>query len=400
MYQGYELHDLRAYIDTRSEFFREAKPLERASSGLEEHHVPYRLNPDAGVRETALAPPKSSSSSADALATGMPIFDLGLSAEETKELLDLARGEFGEHYRSRIIDRGIDALGWYVSFHLRGAQFGIYIKVSGLAWLANHLLSFKPDSIDPVHAAQSALDSIVLHEWAHFLVDRMVLQMENAYGVPIWAEQYDKNFPLRDREEGIANAYMLRRSLLGRSRNVPPLRAAMLNFVKQQPKAYRDALSFWKIGSACTMEVVNLAYALREEITDKGVAEWERLGGFDEFPNWKDVPVILVDDCLRQRLHLAPAFIHAIERIDESKAFETALGKLGTQAATRWDKTKGKLAASTFGNGLDFKPWPKGGKGMFSVRVNSELRAHLRFVSHQLPWIAEMIGHHGPMGHG
>lgn len=50
--------------------------------------------------------------------------------------------------------------------------------------------------------------------------------------------------------------------------------------------------------------------------------------------------------------------------------------------------------------GLDFKPWPKEGRGIFTVRVDRNVRAHIHEPHAPGPWMAEKIGRHGEMGHG
>jgi hypothetical protein len=63
---------------------------------------------------------------------------------------DLVRGLGGragidEKLRSRLVSAGVDALGWYVSFHQIGIQWGIYLRVSGLLTTALGRKCCKPD---------------------------------------------------------------------------------------------------------------------------------------------------------------------------------------------------------------------------------------------------------------
>jgi hypothetical protein len=94
-----------------------------------------------------------------------------------------------------------------------------------------------------------------------------------------------------------------------------------------------------------------------------------------------------------------PKFINSVGAIRETQGFNAELNKLGLAYEYRWRKTKEKLALNTQGRGLDFKPWPKKGKGWFSVRIDGNVRAHLRNDGPNQLWYAEEIGRHDAMGH-
>jgi len=106
-------------------------------------------------------------------------------------------------------------------------------------------------------------------------------------------------------------------------------------------------------------------------------------------------------DQARYGLGNLPFFlISTVEIAEESAEFLKKLRKLPSYAQKKWDKTRNLLAHSTSTPGLDFKPWPPGGRDCFSVRVDRTLRAHLRFDSSLTRWFAESIGFHTEMGHG
>ncbi|MBT8565057.1 hypothetical protein G6709_01995 [Polynucleobacter paneuropaeus] len=67
--------------------------------------------------------------------------------------------------------------------------------------------------------------------------------------------------------------------------------------------------------------------------------------------------------------------------------------------AKKWAATKPKLIQDRFSNGLGFKPWPKEGPGIYSVKVDSGFRAHLENLGSGC-WAAIKIGSHQEMGHG
>lgn len=406
MRQIYTIEHLLIGLDDEPEFFRTATAPEWVAAGSTKHSVAYRLDQQAdsgaahGDGLCMVSEKDASAQSSD----GLPVFDLGLSTSETLELFDLARTETGTHYRNRILDEGPDgALGWYAPCHAKGLQFGIYLRLSGVLCLARELMAHeKKGKLDPQRATQLAIDIVVLHEWAHFLVERMILQMENAYEVPIWAAQFDAGVPHRGLEEGVANAYMLRRLLSGKWRGSRAPRTAILNFVKQQPEAYRSALGIWRLQRDFAEAGAELACFLRQDVSRFGPVDWRALAGFDHSPDpdWQGVPIILVDDFLHGRHLLSPAFIRAIEHVEETERFQSSLSKLGGSAERLWKGTKRKLAETVSIPGLDFKRWDAGGKDVFSVRVDQNLRAHLRFEARGQRWIAEKIGGHRAMGHG
>src|ERR1700726_4302176 len=61
-----------------------------------------------------------------------PVIEIGADVDETFPALG---GEAGEQIRRSILLHGMDALGWYVSFHVVGVQWGIYMPVTGIAYL-------------------------------------------------------------------------------------------------------------------------------------------------------------------------------------------------------------------------------------------------------------------------
>lgn len=85
--------------------------------------------------------------------------------------------------------------------------------------------------------------------------------------------------------------------------------------------------------------------------------------------------------------------------ISETDFFKKGLYRLGPSIQHKWHRTKTKLAQSTRIAGLDFKPWPLRGKGWFSVRVDDDVRAHLRHEGTNYQWYAEEIGRHDAMDH-
>jgi len=50
-------------------------------------------------------------------------------------LIPAMDGEAGERIRKSVMVQGVDGLAWYVTFHAKGAQWGIYIPVSSIIYM-------------------------------------------------------------------------------------------------------------------------------------------------------------------------------------------------------------------------------------------------------------------------
>jgi hypothetical protein len=335
-----------------------------------------------------------------------PYFEIGSDSDETFPSLD---GAEGEHIRQSVLLKGMDALGYYVSFHYTGVQWGIYIPVSGLAYLVKEAFYSLPVPIsNKIHLAFHA---ILNHELMHFAVDYAVSQEEVIFQEPWYvpAKKIFKSAPPSYciLEETMANAYMLKAFRTMK----PSLRLrgkvkALRDFTKLQPIGYRDAIfappSKWE----------SLLPRLAHEYGRHGFKSalrpdlWDRSSGYDwpaQFPikpriDWRYCPIHLVND--GARLGIPPdwlSFFSRLQNIKESDQFIDALVRLAHPIQQAWERTKRKLDVALT-HGLDFKKWPKG-KNIYSVRVNDNYRAHLQF---QPPseWLAIMIGTHNEMGHG
>jgi ADP-ribosylglycohydrolase len=74
-----------------------------------------------------------------------PVIEIGADVDETFPALG---GEAGEQIRRSFLLYGMDALGWYVSFHVVKVQWGIYIPVTGIAYLIKNALSKLTATLD------------------------------------------------------------------------------------------------------------------------------------------------------------------------------------------------------------------------------------------------------------
>ncbi|MBI4699157.1 MAG: hypothetical protein HY758_09730 [Nitrospirae bacterium] len=140
-----------------------------------------------------------------------PIFEIGAQADIEKERPILS-GEQSETIRKSVEIYGIDALAWYVTFHAKGAQWGIYIPISSLMYLYdNYLINLEGDINSKLGIAFQILHK---HELFHFSVDYMSSQWEMITSKPCHKPARslkDSSLGYILLEEKLANAYMLRK---------------------------------------------------------------------------------------------------------------------------------------------------------------------------------------------
>jgi hypothetical protein len=135
--------------------------------------------------------------------------------------------------------RGIDAYGWYVSFHQRAQQHGIYLPVEGFFAFALQVL--EGVALPFERKLEISLHAILRHELFHFAVDCMAANWELSIGKPVYflAKAEGSHGEL---EEALANAYMLRgfRYPNGILKTGRGCFHALKAFCARQPAGYRD----------------------------------------------------------------------------------------------------------------------------------------------------------------
>lgn len=106
--------------------------------------------------------------------------------------------------------RGIDALGWYATFHQRSSQHGVHIPVEGVLCLVFNV--FDKVRLPLARRIEISFHAILRHEIFHFAADCMAANWELATGVEVyWSARGHRNaLGHIELEEGLANAYMLR----------------------------------------------------------------------------------------------------------------------------------------------------------------------------------------------
>ena len=139
-----------------------------------------------------------------------PVFEFGAEVDHKKPIL---RGEEGERTKKSIDLKGTDALACYISFHVKGAQWGIYVPTSGIAYIVQNVLGKLSANFE--NKCRLAFHSLLSHELFHFATDYMVAQCEMIWEKAVWTSmlQLKQKSGLRylEREEKLANAYMLQR---------------------------------------------------------------------------------------------------------------------------------------------------------------------------------------------
>jgi hypothetical protein len=329
------------------------------------------------------------------------IFEYG--AEIDTDLFDnVMGGDAGNEIKTSLMVKGVDALAFYVPFHVRGGQWGIYIPVSSIAYMMTNV--FKNIDAAPIDLMRMSIRAMHQHELFHFAVEYAFSQCELLTEKSVYKElitkMNDPQLGYRGIEEGLANANMIR-SFWGRS--VKGKTAALKSFVKMQPAGYNTAHEFTNrnIYERRCSDYISMYYHFITGIkTDIGI------DGYNLLPphpiDWSFCPVHIINDDIR--LNFDPSlidFFAYVNQLHESEKFKKQLKKLSSQIQQMWTRTKTKLAHDATASGLDFKQWEKNQDSViYSVRVNRNFRAHLEYKRIQKYWLCLNIGDHKSMGHG
>ncbi len=146
--------------------------------------------------------------------------------------------------------RGIDALGWYMTFHQQRYQHGIYIPIKGILVMARDALAGLPVSME--RRIELAFHAIFRHELFHFATDCMAANWELVSGREVyWKAKtaYRNAAGYVELEEALANAYMLRGFRWpggGVLRKSGGGYAALVDYCKRQPAGYDLAPQYAK----------------------------------------------------------------------------------------------------------------------------------------------------------
>lgn len=332
------------------------------------------------------------------------LVELGEADDET--VAKALKGEVGGIIRRAVGTEGIDALGWYVPFHVYGSRWGIYIPVSGILYLAGGPLAGLPVNFQ--QRTKIALRMVHQHELFHFATEYACAQLELATSKAV----YNKRSVLMDprlrffvQEECVANAWMLRSFRGGKAELRPRGTLDQIrNFIEGQPPGYRDAPS---IVRADRFEAACHDLLCKYNGAAVGPAGIDEINATWLYPmrpriEWHACPIHIVHDEDELSLpRLGVDYFSQIEAIEETPSFRKQLRAMGESNHKAWRKVRRILADTTASYGLDFKLWERrGADSVYSVRVSRSVRAHLRYTRPERRWYAEAIGEHKAMGHG
>ena len=301
-----------------------------------------------------------------------------------------------------VYGRGIDALAWYLPFHISSSKWGIYIPITSVHYGAERWFG---DSEPRLRRASMALEVILAHEVMHHICEYAVAQFELLFRVPCWRPTCDRlkdaGLEWFDDEEALANANSVRQLLATEPEAVVDrFRRALL----QSPRGYRDfpsALSdegfddhrLEVLRHNVGIEAVNLKTGFLDPAFDPLVL----------FPEIDEAlascPLYVIDD--GESFDLPPLslrWVTCIPDIRETDRFQKMLRKLSPNVQEDWQRTKRGLANSVPRHPR-FKKLKGDLRGLWGLYLNDGFRAHVSLASDGV-WEALEIGSHKTMGHG
>lgn len=296
-----------------------------------------------------------------------------------------------------IRSKGFEALAFYKSIRLQPfspfqGRWGIFYLKHGLLYVESEISKTYPGYGD---TRSLALNFLRQHERFHYQADVQTLLFEATLGRHLYLPV---RFALQGRashfvEEALANRQVWdwsKRPSIG-------VEEFAFDFMSLQPNAYarfteprlqlasewagvivdqkppgsrfRDDLSHWV--EAIPKNLLRSSLCPEYVVYPKSLGQW--------------ISPTLVTPPVR-------------EVIDNADVLKDLSGRY-FDYQTCWEQTKQKLVEDRHQRGLNFKPWPKGGKGVYSVKVDYKFRAHL-FHRGSGSWLAQEFGPHTKLGHG
>lgn len=370
-------------------------------------------------------------------------------------LLTYEMGDDYVQYPDPYLDEGTEALAWYSPFHFFGDEWGIFFDVEKMV----QFVSTNSFGDDP-----ALIMKVLYHEQFHFIVEALCADLQQT----LPARPYDhwerdsvnlvyKRF-LEQRlpgsnlfliDEAMANAYAITKSFdtaSGVSALGPAVtRDALCAICDKAPAGYRDYMRVCRPGlgefyrssrvskrKVCKdsfrnslglyrlalTEPANIDFAYFDQpILGEAIGRWElfrqksilgRVPMYLVFPTATNdlLSVELPDIEAVEQNYLTVSDIRGRVGVEISEGFKKSLDKLAKKNVwirTAWEEAVKKLEDGTM-NAAHVQKWPKGGKDVFSVRVNNirspAYRAHLKAQAGGRSWLALDIGDHKSMGHG
>lgn len=309
--------------------------------------------------------------------------------EPSEEAKDLVAGG--------IRQRGFEAIAFYKSRRFIAnapypGKWGIFYLNDALHVVAWQIQQEYPSFRDPRALAREFLRA---HEHFHFQADLQTLMFEAVKGQHLYV-------PARRRFRGrradfVEEALANRHAYQWASKGANGIREFAHDFMMLQPGAYSRFLEPSRTLSAeWASSVVDGTGPIASSRND--IAPWVTAVPSDFLrrslcPEYVIFPTRLSD-------WIDPACVAPpVRAIEEDDKLLKRLGGKLRHLHKPWEDTKRKLKEDKDRPGLNFKPWPKEGKGAWSVKVDDGNRAHLRNRGDG-NWLAYAIGGHKEMGHG
>jgi hypothetical protein len=302
------------------------------------------------------------------------VFEVPPSVTDADLRHALGEDRIGELHRLHQL-RGVDALGWYLTFHQLHSQYGVHITLEGVVWLAVEF--FGTLNVSLARKLELAFHAILRHELFHFEADCMIANWELTNGVELyWSSRRYRNAQgYIELEEGLANAYMLRgfkhpTRLLA---NSPGAYAALRKFTLLQGAGYKEGPRLVGSRTSYLSGCRDLAASYREAAAH---GTWSVPAAFDSvmlYPSptkidWTRCPILVYDKAgVFESLGIRPAYFQSVTGIEETERFLRAFRGLDRSIQRRWELSKDGLSRSTALKSLDFKQWSKEGPDVYSV---------------------------------
>jgi hypothetical protein len=297
--------------------------------------------------------------------------------------------------------QGIDALAWYVSFHVTNPAWGIFIPISSLAYIEHRYLGSvrRPRFFK----WQLAFEVLWEHELFHFATDYAVAQWEILLKSPCWNELAEKRVQsgkYLEVEEKLANAHMLRTLEPGWAKKV---RTIMRKFIAHQPVGYNEAPGYVDDRQF---------YAEFMELTKTYIGSCAHQIGLNVWTPTFDYPALFplspqIDrsQCPLWVLHnehkagipqISAQFFQSIRKVLETPSFLKNSKRVPAQILKLWRKKAQQLALAI----PQHPKFQKHRNDLYSLHLNDNYRVHLRPTDDFQIWEAVAIGTHKEMGHG
>lgn len=300
----------------------------------------------------------------------------------------------------------VDSLAWYYPFHFRGKyEPGIYIPLSTVLMISNLIPS---SSVAFQDRWNIAFTFIYGHEGFHFHTEHLLAELEiisrRPLFVPSKIARIKRELKHHALEEQMANEFGFLKAMqycLERKISISCL-SGIKKYARRQPKGYRD-FRYVRSLPKLLEETFPLLLEEKFEISPIGLdVDLERLDlsglfGFRRRPYNSHCALHILNDTGVEGLEnlIVDDFP---QNIVESEKFMKALRKCDQLIQKKWYKVKSMLSSGSISWKLDLKPWPKEGKDVYSVRVGSNYRAHLKKDDFKV--VALSIGNHKAQGHG